>query len=53
MPVFTRFKFKPINTNLRSVVHHSQYIRTENKPDETTKPIETPAPETPAETQAN
>lgn len=44
MSVFTPFKFKPVNTKLRSVVHHSQYIRTENEPDVAPKPEEPKAP---------
>jgi hypothetical protein len=36
--MFTRFKFEPINAKLESVVHRSQHIRTEDKPEGTAKP---------------
>jgi hypothetical protein len=33
--------FTPIKSNKKeSKIHHSQYIKTENKPDEETKPAE-------------
>jgi hypothetical protein len=40
--------FAPIKSSKeRSKVHNSQYIRTENKPDEGTKPAETETPTQP------
>lgn len=40
--------FTPIKSNVTNKVHYSDYIRTENKPDESgTKPAETETPAAP------